>query len=145
MSEKRKALKLLLGAGVANAILPKFWTKPVLDSVVLPAHAQTSLVGSSGEVVFGKDYTIDNGGASRGVIAWIDSIDESNCIPNILKTGTTVGDLVFEARLLGGSAGSFVRYGGTSGSGDAFVEYTCSPNGVEAGPFVLTILNISSD
>jgi hypothetical protein len=47
MSDKsrRKLLKSLAagsGAIVAGKSLPENWTKPVVDSVMLPAHAQTS-------------------------------------------------------------------------------------------------------
>ncbi len=45
---RRKALKkLLVGGGAAVAAshaLPTKWTKPVVDSVILPAHAQTTVV-----------------------------------------------------------------------------------------------------
>ncbi len=45
---RRKALKkLLVGSGAAVAAsqtLPAKWTKPVVDSVILPAHAQTTVV-----------------------------------------------------------------------------------------------------
>jgi len=44
--DRRKTLKtLLVGSGVALAAgktLPDKWTKPVVDSVILPAHAQTT-------------------------------------------------------------------------------------------------------
>ena len=51
MSEKkssqsrRKALKQIAagsGAVVAGSRLPENWTKPVIDSVILPSHAETS-------------------------------------------------------------------------------------------------------
>ena len=39
----RRKLLLGLGSGIAGvAQLPEKWTKPVIDSVILPAHAQTS-------------------------------------------------------------------------------------------------------
>jgi len=42
---RRSALKkILVGAGVLAGyqVLPKQWTKPIIEQVVLPAHAQTS-------------------------------------------------------------------------------------------------------
>jgi hypothetical protein len=41
---RRRALKLLLGGGVVGsaATLPTRWTRPVVESVILPAHAQLS-------------------------------------------------------------------------------------------------------
>ena len=49
MSDKsrRKLLKSIAagsGAVVAGKSLPESWTRPVVDSVMLPAHAQTSLL-----------------------------------------------------------------------------------------------------
>ena len=46
--ERRKVLKSTLagGAVITASIAPEKWTKPVLSSVVLPAHATTSDVGA---------------------------------------------------------------------------------------------------
>ncbi|MDH3378156.1 MAG: hypothetical protein OEQ39_14520 [Gammaproteobacteria bacterium] len=47
---RRKLLKSALagsGAVIAGKSLPENWTKPVVESVLLPAHAQTSFVGGS--------------------------------------------------------------------------------------------------
>lgn len=41
--DKRRSVKFLLGAAAASA----FWHKPVINSVVLPAHAQTSTIADS--------------------------------------------------------------------------------------------------
>lgn len=44
-SDRRAALKkLLIGAGVVTGahVLPEEWTKPVVNSIVVPVHAQTS-------------------------------------------------------------------------------------------------------
>ena len=53
--EKSKARRKLLksiaagsGAVVAGKSLPESWTRPVVDGVMLPAHAQTSMLNSSG-------------------------------------------------------------------------------------------------
>lgn len=43
-SPKRRQLLSLLGGGTVIALtVPTSWVKPVISSVVLPAHAQTSL------------------------------------------------------------------------------------------------------
>ena len=45
VEERRKTLrKLLVGGGVLGAAgsLPDTWSKPLVDSVLLPAHANTS-------------------------------------------------------------------------------------------------------
>lgn len=43
---RRKLLRKLAAGGVAGAALPAAWSKPVIDSVILPAHAQTTGVGA---------------------------------------------------------------------------------------------------
>ncbi len=47
-SQRRKTLKTILLTGGATAVvtkaLPREWTRPIVDSVVLPAHAQTTTV-----------------------------------------------------------------------------------------------------
>lgn len=57
MNEKRHTLKKLTGAGAIASILPKAWIKPVVNSVVLPTHAQTStLIYHIGTYGFINDY-----------------------------------------------------------------------------------------
>lgn len=41
--DRRKVMKLLVIGGVATAVmLPGKWTKPLVNSVVVPAHAASS-------------------------------------------------------------------------------------------------------
>ncbi|MGM0553979.1 MAG: twin-arginine translocation signal domain-containing protein [Pseudomonadota bacterium] len=37
---RRRLLKLLGLGGAAAVIMPERWSKPIIDSVILPAHAQ---------------------------------------------------------------------------------------------------------
>ncbi|MCI5146109.1 MAG: hypothetical protein D3923_11415, partial [Candidatus Electrothrix sp. AR3] len=42
---RRKAIKKIavgVGALAGYSVLPTTWTKPIIDGIVLPAHAQTS-------------------------------------------------------------------------------------------------------
>ena len=41
-NSRRKALKAIGASGVLAGTIPGSWTKPLVESVVLPAHAQTS-------------------------------------------------------------------------------------------------------
>ena len=43
MDTKRSALKKMAGLGLVSAAVPNTWVKPMIESVFLPAHAQTSL------------------------------------------------------------------------------------------------------
>jgi hypothetical protein len=41
-SNRRRALKALIAGGAGAVLLPERWTRPILNSVLLPAHAQLS-------------------------------------------------------------------------------------------------------
>lgn len=45
MNNKREALKKVAGVSAVVALAPTPWSKPILNSIVLPAHAQTSSRG----------------------------------------------------------------------------------------------------
>jgi len=69
-TNRRKLLKSLAagsGAVIAGKSLPESWTKPVVDSVLLPAHAQTSQ--------FIYDLTLEADPCSGGGQAAITSLD----------------------------------------------------------------------
>lgn len=63
MNSKRNILKTITGLSVSAALIPNSWVKPVISTVILPAHAQTSVASDtvatpvSGVVTF----TIDSG------------------------------------------------------------------------------------
>lgn len=68
---RRKLLKSIAagsGAIVAGKSLPESWSRPVVDSVMLPAHAQTSLISCSPDplTVVSNEPT---GGTDRDAIA----------------------------------------------------------------------------
>jgi hypothetical protein len=49
--ELLKATVIGSGAVIAGKSLPESWSRPVVDSVMLPAHAQTSATGVGGAVI----------------------------------------------------------------------------------------------
>jgi hypothetical protein len=56
---RRKLLKSIAagsGAVIAGKSLPENWAKPVVDSVMLPAHAQTSCCDISGQYCADGNY-----------------------------------------------------------------------------------------
>lgn len=67
VAPRRGALKRLAAGGAAAGIvagLPSRWTRPVIESVMLPAHAQTSGPGEPGEpdgVFFASALPTDSG------------------------------------------------------------------------------------
>lgn len=99
---RRKLLKSIVagsGAIVAEKSLPESWSKPVVDSVILPAHAQTSTetfyaigdTGPGGGIVF----IISNGGLNGMEAAPTDQSTDTQwgCSTIVTgATGTAIGD-----------------------------------------------------
>ena len=50
MNKKRDALKRVAGVTAIVALAPTSWAKPIVSSVILPAHAQTSTILTLEEV-----------------------------------------------------------------------------------------------
>ena len=87
---RRKLLKSVAagsGAIVAGKSLPESWSKPIVDSVMLPAHAQTSLFSS----------------CSAGSI---DSVDDDNEGVVILFDGVSSCSLITVSGADGGDSGN---------------------------------------
>lgn len=71
MTKRRELLKVLSVAGATGAV----WKKPVVDAVMLPAHAQTSCGITGIEVVFSVENTGTSGnnwGFGGGFSLWDD-------------------------------------------------------------------------
>ena len=80
---RRKLLKsLTLGSATAFAAksLPETWTRPVLESAMLPAHAQTTSVPSPGSCEITGPLLIANTGVtSSGPYSW--TVTNTGSIP----------------------------------------------------------------
>ena len=64
MNNKRKTLQTLVGIGAVASIVPGSWVKPIMSSVVLPAHAQTSVNAAP----IGQDIEVSADGAASFLI-----------------------------------------------------------------------------
>ncbi|MGE0703511.1 MAG: glycine-rich domain-containing protein [Vicinamibacterales bacterium] len=64
-----RALAAGTGAVVAGNVLPKSWTKPVVDSIVLPLHAQASGLPSNQLFTTSGSFTVPAGITSLRVLA----------------------------------------------------------------------------
>ena len=123
--QKRLSIKKLGAVGLAGIAIPRSWTKPIIDTVVLPAHAQTSAAGISDitpqpppggipctlptqgwtRCLFilrndsGVTITIDNVQASdsKSVVNW--SLQSSITLPYAFSAGEVL-DLSVEADML---------------------------------------------
>ena len=84
MNKRRKLLLALTGASAATV-----WTKPVVDAVVLPAHAEMTTEETPvecGDLNFGP-YTLSCGDAPSSYPAFDITIDESGpCPPFVVLT-----------------------------------------------------------
>jgi hypothetical protein len=62
---RRKLLKTLAGAGgvvAAGALLPEKWSRPVVDRILVPAHAQATGVSGTYSETLGYDIPFNSGG-----------------------------------------------------------------------------------
>lgn len=96
---RRKLLKTIAagsGAVIAGKSLPDNWTKPVVDSVVLPAHAQTSVTQAFTYQQTQANTDVCSGRTSGIVDNPVDLVfDVSTATPTGLGTleTTAIGDL----------------------------------------------------
>ena len=72
MNDKRDLLKKLAGVSAAVTMLPNSWVKPLISSVVLPAHSQTSISSCSEQDIIG-DWAEVNSELSAPLILTLQS------------------------------------------------------------------------
>lgn len=96
LRERRSLLAGVVFGSLSLTALPKKWTKPVVDSVLLPAHAQTSTEDQQeGEETQEENVAAPLTGptADAGTYATIVDTDNSGSEVVLLNaTGTTEGD-----------------------------------------------------
>ena len=64
VSARRRLLQVMAVGGTAAVVLPEKWVKPVVDAVIVPAHAAGSVVPVSG--IFGNHGTIVSADSGQG-------------------------------------------------------------------------------
>lgn len=80
VSQRRKVLKgIVAGGGIAGTTAVSTWTRPVIDSVVLPAHATLSALSRFTFIGSGPPITMTNQGGSQLYAglkskSWLDTI-----------------------------------------------------------------------
>jgi len=122
---RRKLLKSLAAGGgaiIAGKTLPEKWTKPAVDAVMLPAHAQTSVgtySGSSTQASIGSDSTFARALDSLVPQAHARAIYElSWCIKEIPGSKPTAADVDFLV---------------SEGTNPTYIAYRFRKTGVEVG------------
>ena len=139
---RRKLLKSIALGGGAIAVgktLPQSWTRPVVESVMLPAHAQASVpsvLSFSGQVFDSNSLTDNTDANDKSLLAKVmDSVvPEAKADHNLAHTA----DLCIEVngsscsiQMLGYSGGRHYEGSGSIAGGDFEVELTqtniCDP------------------
>ena len=115
---KRNLLKALMVGGtglVAGKALPDRWIKPVINSIAIPAHAQTTCEATS----ITATVTAGNSGNSIAVAIWDDGPTN---LANDVGTGSA------STNISGLSAGGYIVSAGVEGADSVtlVVETECS-------------------
>lgn len=117
---RRGALKRLAAGGAAAGILaalPSRWTRPVVESVMLPAHAQTSEPGEPDGVFFAASQPTD----SRSILDWFVPAAHAVVVPDCqIGSGCATladGEITLFLRLTDGKSIPSC-YSGMGGVGD---------------------------
>lgn len=103
---RRRLLQKLVASGAVAAVLPSKWTKPIVESVVVPAHAQASPVAACNAII--QDSMFE--GPFDQTSVYIE-IDAASVADNACGQG---GDVIAE-----------ILFGGTPLAGDT-VGSTCN-------------------
>jgi len=127
-----KQRRQVLQMGTAGTIAA-YWSKPIVDTIVLPAHAQTSIFGP-----FGEDFSLNVTGQTF----------TSFLFPNPSETrimiqaqGVLTGDIAFTTGINSGSGGETFFIQMVEGVGNGFIDYAFIQNGVTTGTFRITVVN----
>jgi len=117
-TSRRKLLKSIAagsGAVIAGKSLPESWSRPIVDSVMLPAHAQLSSCASYIRV------TSPTSNSGLRMIGIVDSSD--NVLARCCCGGSA--DIVIEAGSL--AAGTYYVFGDSEGPMSHAIEITTGP------------------
>jgi len=118
--ERRKVLQGLVASGaIAGATLPNKWKKPIVDTVMLPAHAQTT------NLVFGGFLGIDLGGGMLEPIVNSAHAEVGGACVRVEISGSFAEVLVREGRGFGR------RNTGSGPIEDDSFSVNCSPANIE--------------
>lgn len=140
-SGRRRALQALALGGVSAALLPERWVKPVIDTVIVPAHAQASITTITG--IYSNQWLV---GAAPGNYLerfagfFISSAHAQTSPP----FNSNVECITFDC---GGNPNVAVYYAGGSPFQNVLAFTQIFPNnvieGLSVGPYTLTNLSAS--
>jgi hypothetical protein len=88
VAERRRLLKQAMAGGIVGvALLPERWVRPVVDAVIVPAHAQTSPAQTTTTAAPGTTNTTTTSAPSTTILTTTTTVAPST---TILTTTTTV-------------------------------------------------------
>ncbi len=143
---KRNLLKLLGMAGVTGPSIPEKWSRPIVESVILPVHAQTSSdddpVGNTPPI--GADVTLDAGltsGVSHDLDANISDNESPNSLLSIVNVSTpSEGSVVFTSS----TAFTYTSLGNAIGGTASFTYQVQDPQGAMSAVYTVTIIDLAT-
>lgn len=138
MNNKRKTLQKIAGIGAVATVLPSSWIKPVISSVVLPVHAQTS----ANTPPVGQNITVNDifeATASVDLAALISDADGDSLTVNLEGSGVLSGDII---NLTAEIVGTIVSVTISAGGGSAFVDYSVSDQIAKSPIFRITFVEL---
>ncbi len=128
---RRNLLKALTAGGGAATLsqLPKSWKKPVVDSVVLPSHAQTTGCSETGSSETGCSETgtvrVESRASDIDTARYVVLTDSSDTVlARCYHTGGDGGDVVIEVECL--PSGTYHVFGSDSGTNHVMHVTTAS-------------------
>lgn len=143
---RRLTLKALgIGTVVGSQALPEQWMKPVVSSILMPAHAQTSPAQTPGfECAFEFSDLLTEGGEAEGEAS---ILFNAGVVSEAANNGIPASFIVRNPGVeLDGSVGDFVVSASTEGSeGFYFVETDIGTESEVAGTVFTVDLDIDND
>lgn len=148
MNSKRKSLKALTALGVGVAATPSAWKKPIVNSIVLPAHAQTSdtdIPAVTNGPPVGENFTVDALADTAVIIDLAPRVSDPDGDPitiTIIGSGVLVGSAVVDSVSL--TSPMQISASISSGNGSIFVDYQLNDGTDDSPVYRITIENLGA-
>lgn len=148
MNSKRKSLKALATLGVGVAATPSAWKQPIVNSIILPAHAQTSdtdVPAATNGPPVGESFTVDALADTSVVIDLAPRISDPDGDPitiTIISSGVILGSPVIDSVTL--TSPTQISASISSGDGAIFVDYQLNDGTDNSPVYRITIENMGT-
>ena len=143
---KRGTVKKLLGMGAAGGLLATQWHKPVVNAVLLPAHAQTSNRAPVGQNLDAPAF--ENVLATIDLEPNISDPDGDMLSISVVDTGFFDGNplaLAFSVSIVGLTFQVESQAGIADAVRDVFIDYTVSDGELSSPTYRITLRDLGFD